>query len=395
MRQRWLALALLAAAAPCVRAQQVAIGEEMNEYELRYGEPVDVSITDLVQTPGAYEGRSVRTKGRFSLETMRSWSLTDSFGSKVMIAPVNEISAEFEDQARRLFGQDVEVTGVFVGLSANEAATQTTTAQGAIRFWGFFGGEPDQKQVENAPSVSLEKLLLEPGKQDGRVIKVVGQFRGRNLFGDLPSKSQDARNDWVLKDDMFAVWITKKKPKGQGFELDSSLKRDTGKWLEVTGRVVTRGRVVYIEAQKVLMTTAPSPTAAAQPPPPPPPRPKRAPVVVFAMPIDGDNEIPQDSRFAVQFSSDMNEDSLVGRVLLRYAGPVRPGDRGFDGLRFSYDGGRRALLVDPGDRLRPGRQIELVLLPGIVDSDGQPLETRPGHKEGDVVDVLRWQVSFF
>ncbi len=392
MRQTALALGLMAVLSPWVCAQS---GQPMNRYEMQYGEPVDVTITDLVQSSGSYENRAVRTKGRLNFEGLSTYTLQDNFGAKILATPVSEMATEFESQARSMFGTEVEVTGVFLRGGSTGAAVQNA-AGGTIRFWAFVGGEPDEQQIEKAASVSLEQLVTNLGKNDGRVVKVVGQFRGKNLFGDLPSKSQAGRSDWVLKDDMFAVWITRKKPKGEGFELDSSLKRDSGKWLEVTGRVDTRRGVVYLEAQRVALTTAPSPTAQAQPPAPPPPRPKQAPVVVFTLPLDGEAEIPGDSRFAVQFSNDMNEESLLGRVVLRYAGPVRPGDRMFDGLRFTYDGGRRALLVDPGDRLRAGRQVELVLLGGIVDSEGQPLQPRPGRSAtGEAVDVLQWQVSFF
>jgi hypothetical protein len=79
-------------------------------------------------------------------------------------------------------------------------------------------------------------------------------------------------------------------------------------------------------------------------------------------------------------------------VLLRYAGRPQPGDNSLDAVRFSYDGGLRTLRVDPGDLLRPGRVVEVVLLPGILDIDGAPLETRPGIRAGSSADVLRFQV---
>jgi hypothetical protein len=115
-------------------------------------------------------------------------------------------------------------------------------------------------------------------------------------------------------------------------------------------------------------------------------------VVVFSLPLDGDREVPTDGRFQVQFSKDMNEQSFKGRVILRYAGRTMPGDRGFDGAKLSYDGGRRTLTVDPGDVLRPGRQIELIFLPGIVDMDGLALAPRPGNVVGNAAEVLRFQV---
>ena len=77
----------------------------------------------------------------------------------------------------------------------------------------------------------------------------------------------------------------------------ASLTRDTNMWFGVVGRPTTVKGVVYIEAADVSVTTAPSATAQAAPPPPPPERPKFPPVIVFAMPLDGESEVPPDSRF--------------------------------------------------------------------------------------------------
>jgi hypothetical protein len=224
-------------------------------------------------------------------------------------------------------------------------------------------------------------------------VRVVGKFRGHNLYGDLPSKSQRRSADWVIKDDVYAVWVTGKRPKGSGWELDAGLRRDTGKWIEVIGVAETMGGVTYLKAERVNLTTAPSATAEAAPPPPPPERPKVPPVVVFTLPLDGDREVPSDARFVVQFSKDMDESSFKDRILVRYAGPKQPGDRDFDGVKLSYDGGRRALTVDPGDVLRPGRRIELVLLPGIADTEGLTLQPRPGRHATDAVDVVTYQIQ--
>ena len=116
-------------------------------------------------------------------------------------------------------------------------------------------------------------------------------------------------------------------------------------------------------------------------------------MVVFALPLDGEIDVPRSGPFVIQFSKDMDEDSFAGKVVLRYAGAPQPGDRVLF-PRLQYDLGRRALYVDPADLLRPGRVIELVLLPGIADTDGMALEARPGarHFEG-AVDVLRYRAG--
>jgi hypothetical protein len=116
-------------------------------------------------------------------------------------------------------------------------------------------------------------------------------------------------------------------------------------------------------------------------------------VVVFALPLDGEAEVAPDELFCVQFSKDMDQESFNGRVVLRYAGPVLPGDRGFADVQLHYDEGRRALFVDPGDRLRPGRDVELLLLPGIADTDGIALTPRNGGADQEAVDVLRFRVA--
>jgi Big-like domain-containing protein len=374
---------------------QISVGSDVSRYDSLYGTPVDVTVDDLVNESTAYVGRAVRTKGRLDLAldagTQRGYTLR-GFMHTIRIAPVREVATEWEDMALKMLGRDVEITGVFVQGGTSQLGGGAPIF--GVQFWGFTG--PPEKEPTGeikSTQVTLEKLVANAGKRDGQMIRVVGKFRGRNLYGDLPISTQRTTADWVIKDDLYAVWVTGKKPKGQGWELDSSLKRDTGKWIEVIGKPETVRGVTYIKAVRILLTTPPSATADVKAPPPPPEKPRKPPVVVFALPLDGDGEVAQDSRFVVQFSKDMDEATFAGHVLLRYTGPVLPGDRAFDGLKLTYDRGRRALTVDPGDVLRPRRQVELILLPGIVDIDGLTLVSRGTTPKADVVDVLRYRVG--
>lgn len=388
MVRRMAALALLLLAPAVARAQL--------DREAQYGKPIDVDLTDLARDPEQYLERAVRTKGRLqvSFESRDSYTLTE-LGAEGLIRPVPDVRTVFDDESRKWLGQEIEITGVVTGNLASASLGHKGTATVVIDFWGFTGpDERDPKRKGTVPEASLESLLANPGKNDGKTVRVFGQFRGKNLYGDLPSRSQLSSDDWVIKDDLFAVWVSGRKSKGQGWALDASLKRDTGKWMEVVGRVETRNGVVYIRASEVKLSSGKTAAAGpAQPPPPPPERPKVAPVVVFALPLDGEAEVPRDSRFVVQFSKDMDEATFAGHVVFRYAGPVLPGDRVFDGMKLTYDQGRRALIVDPGDLLRPGRQIELILLPGILDIDGLPLTPRGAAVTSDVADVLRYLVG--
>jgi hypothetical protein len=199
-------------------------------------------------------------------------------------------------------------------------------------------------------------------------------------------------DDWVIKDSLFAVWVTNRKPKGDGFELDPSIRRDSSRWVEVIGRPSTRNGVVIIDAAQVALTQPPTPKAEAAPPPPPPERPKSPPVIVFSLPLDGDSDFDFSGRIVVQFNNDMDEDSFKGRVGLRYEGPALPGDPGFEGMRVSYNPGSKALIVDPGAPILKGRILDLVLLTGIVDIDGQPLVRRDGKPpQNDIAEMLRFK----
>jgi hypothetical protein len=367
------------------------------EYESRYGRAIDVQISDLAQSAASYYEQLIRTRGRLGMDatTSRVYTLQDEFGNTVRIFPVAEASLDFDDTARKVIGSQLEVVGVFRRADAigGDVPQRGLPVPGVIAVMEFTGPPEERKGPLKAPEVRLEALLSQPGRRDGQLLRVVGKFRGHNLYGDLPTKSQRRSADWVIKDDVYAVWVTGKKPKGSGWELDAGLKRDTGRWIEVIGVPDTVGGVTYLKAERVALTTAPSATAEAQPAPPPPERPKVPPVVVFTLPLDGDREVPSDARFVVQFSKDMDESSFEGRVLVRYVGPRLPGDREFDGIKLTYDGGRRALTVDPGDVLRAGRRLEVVLLSGIADVEGLTLEPRPGTHAQGAVDIVSYEIG--
>ena len=381
-------------------------------YEVMYGEAHPASLEDVARG-GPHEGRVVRTQGTFSpLGMDRSLFELREGGARVLALPTREIDGS---DLTRVLGRPVEVVGLVRRLPERQQILQCgpesvcndpqlpplPDREGhldwpyySITFWSIVDitDEAKAKKIEYK-ELTLEALLTAPGSHDGQMVRVVGKFRGENLYGDLPTASRRSSADWVIKDEVFAVWVTGKKPKGSGWQLDASLKRDTGKWIEVIGRPETLRGVTYLRATRVALSAPPTATAEAQAPPPPPERPKEPPVIVFALPLDGERGVAPDSRFVVQFSKDMDETTFEGRVKLRYTGPVRPGDRGFGSLKIVYDRGHRALTVDPGDLLRPGRQLELMLLPGIADLEGLPLSARPGREAEGIADILRFEVG--
>jgi hypothetical protein len=391
MPSRVALVALLAGLAAGAHAQDEYA---LSRYEMMYGQAVDVPLDTLLDMPESYSGRAVRTRGRLDFlksqtTTTRVYTL-ETFGRRALILPVPEAQDSFQWDGTKWLGSEVEVTGVVSVATDPERGTNTV----AINFWSYYG-PPEKKKGPPVPSkeVTLEDLVTRPGQHDGETVRVIGQFRGSNLFGDLPSASRRRSDDWVVKEDLFAAWVSGKKPRGSGWELDPKLHRDTGKWLSVQGRVQTIHGVVYIDATDLSLTKPRAALPEAKAPELPPPPPPSPPVIVFSLPLDGERDVPPNSVFKVQFSKDMDETTFKGRVVLRYAGRPRPGDRPLDAVKVSYDEGRKALIVDPGDLLRPGRVVELLLLPGILDMDGLALQPRPGLDPGGAAEVLRYQIS--
>src|SRR5438046_4119909 len=237
--------------------------EPANRYEMLYGTPVDVSLSDLVQNPMADSNRAVRTTGRLEMspqiQQRRTYMLADSAVDVALLQPVPEIGAEFESDAMRFLGRQTQITGLVQELSASGA--DPTQPRIAISFWQFMGPPEEVKGPLKFVDISLESLVSRPGRADGQTVRVVGKFRGRNLYGDLPARSERASGDWVIKDDLYAVWVSGRKPKGPGWELDAGLKRDTGKWIEVIGRPETRNGIIYVNAAQVRIQAPTRPTA--------------------------------------------------------------------------------------------------------------------------------------
>jgi hypothetical protein len=381
-------------AAGAVSAQQ-----QLQRYEQLYGTPVDVTIADIVNGGLYYANKAIRTHGRLERVgpggggEIQAWVLRDSFAYKILIMPVAEISGEFNSEAHFRSGQELRITGVVQDLGGAQPVSGIDVQFG-VQFWKFdVPPDPSQERLSKAKGIPMRQLLQEPRRWAGATIRVAGAFRGSNLYGDLPGRTQRNRKDWVLADDDQAIWVTGKKPKGQGWELDPAMKRDTGKWIEVAGVPELRDGTVYLRAISLALVPAPDRPAVAAPLPTPPPPPKAPPIVVFALPLDGETEVPGDTRFIVQFSKDMDEATFKDRVRLDYYGPPVAGVRPLDSVTLSYDRGRRALTVDPGDQLRRGAVLELKLLPGIKDVDGLELVPRKGKPTEELADILRFKVG--
>ena len=113
-------------------------------------------------------------------------------------------------------------------------------------------------QLATTPSVRA--LALQPWRFEGQTVTIVGEFRGRNLFGDQPSAPAKSRYDFVLRSADAAVWVTDLRPRGRGFDLSVEARVDTGRWLQVSGTVSQERGLVIISGTTVTPANAPQET---------------------------------------------------------------------------------------------------------------------------------------
>jgi len=229
-------------------------------------------------------------------------------------------------------------------------------------------------QASTTPSVRA--LALEPWKFEGQPVTLVGQFRGRNLFGDLPDAPKKSRYDFVLKVADAAVWVTGLRPRGKDFDLNVDARVDTSRWVEVRGVVRHERGLVSIEGGTIAAAQEPKLTTEREEPdtPPPPPSPVE---IVFSTPSEGETDVALGSSIRLQFSRGLKPETLKGRIRISYLGAeaVERGEAQAPGIEFntSYDGANRAVEITFTKPLERFRTLRVQLLEGIEGFDGGPV----------------------
>jgi len=221
----------------------------------------------------------------------------------------------------------------------------------------------------DAPAVndaSLRAVALDPARFEGKSVTLRGRFRGRNLFGDAPAWPRESQWDFVLQSADAAVWILGRRPRGDGFDLSTTNRAQTGRWLEVTGRVEIRDDLPVVIAERIRQTTADEEQAEAAEPvaaPLPPPD------LVFSAPTQGETGIARDVIVRFQFSRPMRQNTFDGQVKVRYAqDPSMP----VPAFTVTYRPGPMAIEIRFSGPLAPGAEVVVELGNGIVSADGVP-----------------------
>ncbi|HET9362795.1 MAG TPA: Ig-like domain-containing protein [Vicinamibacterales bacterium] len=328
------------------------------------------TIDAVHQFPGFFHLQNVLLRGEFVTE-----------GSRIVLrADEHEILVLFDGGVRAPSGV-VDTRGLVVDVGRLEP--------GDPRVGSFAEGRDAEKwprpgealllrvnAVYERPSVapvSVRSIAIEPWRYGGQTVTVIGNFRGRNLFADLPGAPGKSPYDFVLRGAEGAIWVTDLRPRGAGFDLDVNRRVDTNQWLEITGTVVHERGLVSLKATRLALAKQPKAEDPIDAGAPPPVIPSAPVVVVFNSPSELETDVSPSARIRVQFSRGLNEASLEGNIRVSYAGQTA--EAGAPGLPFKvvYDGANRAIQIAMAQPFEPNRTVRVELLEGIKGFDDAPV----------------------
>jgi Bacterial Ig-like domain len=322
------------------------------------------TIDAIRQYPGFYHLQNVLVRGEFATE-----------GNRMLLrADQHEIRVVLDDGVSAPQGV-VDARGLFLDVGRLEAGDPRAGNFAAGRdndSWPRPGEELILRvsatlETQVTSGASVRSLAVEPWRYDGQTVTVVGNFRGRNLFGDLPGAPGKSKYDFVLRGTEGAVWVTDVRPRGQGFDLDVNRRVDTDRWLEVTGTVVREKGLVSLKATKVALSKPPEVTAAGDEPVVPP-VPLDPVDVVFNSPAEGETDVSGGAPIRIQFSRGLNEKTLAGQIRVTYVGVEGTLD-----FKTAYDGANRAVVISFPKPLEAYRTVKVELLDGLKGFDGAPV----------------------
>jgi hypothetical protein len=339
------------------------------------------TIAALLAFAGFYQGQSVVLRGTLATRDQA-----------VLISPTADRTVPLLFRGPSPVDGPVELRATFwdVGRLQRDDPRVTTLGLDRLIRGGMEGDWPrpgdivalvvtDAMTAQPAKEPTLREIALQPTEYVGKRVTIKGQFRGRNLYGDLPQGPSLSQWDFVLRAADSALWVTGQRPRGKGFNLNPAARVDTGNWLETTGIVKEGKGLVWIEAQQLALTKPDLETRNAETPPIPQMGPP--PEVIFSDPAEGEIDVPLKAAVRLQFSRDMNPATFKDKLRWDYislsgAGAATAAALGESARtpEFKYDPARRALeLRLTLDDAASYRNVAIELLDGIAATDGARL----------------------
>jgi hypothetical protein len=276
-----------------------------------------------------------------------------------------EIRGEFWDIGR-LDPRD----GRFAGYDFARLIETVNRGQwpGRDQIFVLVGASMQPAAPPRAPTVRA--IAMAPDDYVEREVKVIGRFKGHNLYGDVPFALGKGKWDFVLQSADGVLWVTGVRPRGKDFDLDPAKRVDTGRWVEVTGVVRRQGPTTYIDGSAIKLASAPE-EAAVEVTVPVPRQP--APEVIFSAPVQDDRDVDRSAPVRVQFSRDMDPRTIRDRVVVKYVVAAGATSAAPPPFTATYNDAAHAIELKFAQPLEAFQQVRVELLEGIAALDGQSL----------------------
>ena len=319
------------------------------------------TIAGLRQFPGYFHLQNILLRGQFTDEGGRI-SLQSDDGSirSVLDSNVRTTSGPVEVRAQLIDVGRLEPGDPRVPESESRDTTRWPRPgeELVLRVTAVTAAAPPA-------SMSVRALALEPWRYEGQKVTVTGNFRGRNLFGDLPGAPGKSRYDFVIRGAEGAAWVTGLRPRGRGFDLDIDRRLDTDQWLEVTGVVAYERGLVRIDATDLSAAKPPEVIQKADEPAAPPPA--LPPLeVVFSSPTPGETDVPGRSVVRIQFSRGIDPRSMAGAIRVSYVG----GGGTPPTFQTGYDAATRSVSLRFASALESLRGVQVEVTDTLRAFDG-------------------------
>ena len=332
------------------------------------------TIEALRNYPGFYHQQAVMVVGEVKGEGERA-TIGGEEGAITLIA--REAPRQGKAEARGQFldigrmSQDDPRLIPFNLLERIRTAYQERWPKPGEELLLILSGTVPPPTATNITEPPLRAVAMEPQRFENQKVSMVGQFRGRNLFGDLPEAPVQNRHSFVLRSGDAALWVMGVQPKGKDFSFDPARRLDTGRWVRVSGTVNTAKGLTWIDGTTIELAPEPAQTTTEVEidlPPPPPVE------VLFTVPAEGEADVRLTERIRMQLSRDLNPETLKDRVRLSYSAADSK-DRGEaepPSIAFTTNWVRenRALEITPAEPLERFRLVTLEILPGVKGTDG-------------------------
>lgn len=335
--------------------------------------PTPTFVGAILAYPGTFHSRRVIVYGTLRTETDEWWLETDD-GDRIRVVGARDavrggrvaLHAEALDIGR-LTQTDPRITATGVSSLLMRVGLDRWPRPGELVVLRATWATVLRPSIQP----TLKDIVLECDRYQGKTVVIVGQFRARNLYNDLPGAPGRHRHEFVLRLGAAALWVVGLRPRVNNVDLDMRTRVDTDRWFAVEGTVRREKGLVWLDGRR--MAAAPVPQEVL---PAPPVRPETlgAGEVMFSLPTDDEADVPVTTTVRIQFTRPIDPRSLTGRIRVSYAaGPDGSGPTASPPFVADYTTSDRVVTLRFRSVLERFRGVIVEVLEGVTTLGGSPV----------------------